>query len=66
MEEAPGTGRWVALPILGGVLLGLATVVCSLIAVSSFGLAAEVFILAWVLIVVAWLLGRFLTKQDAA
>jgi len=66
VEEAPDTGRWVALPILGGVLLGLTAVVCSLVAVSSPGLAAEVFIVTLGLIVLVWLLGHLLTKQDDA
>jgi hypothetical protein len=66
VKEAPGTGRWVALPILGGVLLGLVAVVSSLIAGSSPGLAAEVFIVALGLIVLAWLLGRVLSNQDGA
>ena len=58
MEEAPETGKWVALPILGVVSLALAAVICSLIAVSSPGLAAVVFIAAVGLIAVGWLLGH--------
>lgn len=66
VEEAPDTGRWVALPILCGVGLGLMAVVCSLVAVLSPGLAPEVFIVALGLIVLVWLLGHLLTKQDDA
>jgi hypothetical protein len=62
VEEARDTRRWVALPILGGVQLGLIAVVCSLVAISSPGLAAEVFIVTLGLIVLVWLLGHLLTK----
>jgi len=64
VEGAPETGRWVALPILGGVLLGLTVVACSLVAVWSPGLAATVLIVTLGLVVLVWLLGHLLTKQD--
>jgi len=64
VDGVPGTGRWVALPILGVMLLGLTAVVCSIVAVSSPGLAATVAIVAFGFVVLVWLLGHLLTKQD--
>jgi len=64
VDGVPETGRWVALPILGVVLLSLTVVVCSLVAVSSPGLAATVLIVTLGLVVLVWLLGYLLTKQD--
>jgi hypothetical protein len=64
MDGVPETGRWVALPILGVVLLGLTVVVCALVAVSSPGLAATVLFVTLGLVVLVWLLGHLLTKQD--
>ncbi len=66
MEEARDTRRWVALPIFGGVLLGMTAVVCSFVAIWSPELAAEVFILIVGLVVLVWLLGHLLTKQHDA
>jgi hypothetical protein len=64
VEGVPETGRWVALPILGVVLLGLTVVACSLVAVSSPGLAAMVLFVTLGLVVLVWLLGHLLTKQN--
>ena len=66
VEGAPETGRWVALPILGGVLLGLTVAVCSSVAASSPRLAGTVLILTLGLVVLVWLMGHLLTKQDDA
>jgi hypothetical protein len=66
VEEARDTHRWVALPILGGVLLGLTAVVSSFVALWSPSLAAELLIVALGLVVLIWLLGHLLTKQDDA
>jgi hypothetical protein len=66
MDGVPQTGRWVALPILGVVLLGLTVVVGSLVAVSSPGLAATVSFVTLGLVVLVWLLGHLLTRQGDA
>ena len=64
VEEVRGTRRWVALPILGGVLIGLTAVACSLAAEASPGLAAGVLIVVLGLVVVVWLMGTRSPKQN--
>lgn len=66
MEEAPESGQWGALPILGGVLLGFTAVVCSFVALWSPSLAAQVFIVILGFVVLVWLLGSWLTRQHGA